>query len=49
MGFDIPKYVITSVTRMRQRKTPKVCIRNQTPDLGISLYNAAKEAGMAQW
>ena len=49
MGFDKPKFVITPVTRVGQGKQLRSTIRNQTLDLGISLYNATREAGMAQW
>ena len=31
MGFDIPKYAITSVTRVRQRKTPEVHHKESNP------------------
>ena len=39
----------TPVTRVGQGKQLRSTIRNQTLDLGISLYNATREAGMAQW
>ena len=50
MGFDKPKYVITPVTRVGQGKQLRSAIRNQTLDLGISLYDVARGAGkLAQW
>ena len=32
-----------------KEKQLRSTIRNQTQDLGISLYDATREAGMTQW